>query len=119
MPSRASHPGTPAPSAISAPSARPHNKGRDPGQPDARHLVYEPSRRRGETETADNQIVPQRNRALDGLRGIAALMVLVFHSVPALHGWPDEASLGGFGVRLFFVLSGALITSVLYRARLE
>jgi peptidoglycan/LPS O-acetylase OafA/YrhL len=46
--------------------------------------------------------------ALDGLRGIAILMVLITHSeVPYAHQF------GGAGVTLFFVLSGFLITALL------
>jgi peptidoglycan/LPS O-acetylase OafA/YrhL len=47
--------------------------------------------------------------ALDGLRGLAILLVLVGHTTPALAGY--------VGVELFFVLSGYLITGILLRAK--
>ncbi len=62
--------------------------------------------------------------ALDGLRGIAVLIVLVFHvliRLPARE--PGSAALaagfqfGWLGVDIFFVLSGFLITRILLAAR--
>jgi peptidoglycan/LPS O-acetylase OafA/YrhL len=54
--------------------------------------------------------------SLDGLRGISILAVMASHltraaNVPPLPGWVD--SLGEFGVRVFFVISGYLITTLL------
>lgn len=48
-------------------------------------------------------------RALDGVRGVAILLVVMRHSF-STHRWADGGSLG---VDLFFVLSGFLITSLL------
>jgi peptidoglycan/LPS O-acetylase OafA/YrhL len=48
------------------------------------------------------------NSSLDGLRGIAILLVLFFHI------WPDVFSFGYVGVDIFFVLSRFLITQIIY-----
>jgi peptidoglycan/LPS O-acetylase OafA/YrhL len=58
---------------------------------------------------------------LQGLRGIAVLMVFVYHCHLRLKGtWIDHASQWGWaGVNLFFVLSGFLITSILLETRGE
>ncbi len=56
----------------------------------------------------------RRWRALDGLRGVAVLMVLVDHTglIPGAH-----PTLGAAGVTVFFVLSGFLITNVIIDTR--
>jgi peptidoglycan/LPS O-acetylase OafA/YrhL len=66
-------------------------------------------------------------RELDGVRGLAALMVFFHHvcfiSIPRGHwSWPVRllrtiSGQGSYGVDLFFVLSGFLITSLLLEAR--
>jgi peptidoglycan/LPS O-acetylase OafA/YrhL len=64
--------------------------------------------------------------ALDGVRGLAILGVLISHFVPALADafgttWARElvryAGFGAWGVDLFFVLSGFLITGILLDTR--
>jgi peptidoglycan/LPS O-acetylase OafA/YrhL len=57
--------------------------------------------------------------SLDGLRGAAALMVVFFHYFPRHSVGPLEqlASFGWTGVDIFFVLSGFLITGILYEQR--
>ena len=63
---------------------------------------------------------------LDGIRGIAVLLVMIFHFwIVAFSGgnllweriYDDVAGMGWIGVDLFFVLSGFLITGILYDSR--
>jgi peptidoglycan/LPS O-acetylase OafA/YrhL len=57
---------------------------------------------------------PRHVPALDDLRAIAVLMVLLAHFKEATPHWTWEVlHQGGFGVYLFFVLSGFLITRIL------
>jgi peptidoglycan/LPS O-acetylase OafA/YrhL len=63
----------------------------------------------------------QHNTALDGFRGVAILSVMLYHFTgsykganPLLRLWSGVAGAGWMGVDLFFVLSGFLITGILY-----
>ncbi len=75
-----------------------------------------------------NFVAPSGGRipVLDGIRGVAVLSVMVFHFwvsgvVPGTALWErvysGAAGMGWVGVDLFFVLSGFLITGILYDAR--
>lgn len=61
----------------------------------------------------------ERRPALDGLRAVAVILVLVEHGflAPRIGGAFLWWSPGAAGVRLFFVLSGYLITGIVLRAR--
>jgi peptidoglycan/LPS O-acetylase OafA/YrhL len=71
------------------------------------------------TSIAPIDVTPRHIPALDGVRGLAVLAVLILHftiiSPPAGVGGVlvDLAGLGWAGVDLFFVLSGFLITGIL------
>jgi peptidoglycan/LPS O-acetylase OafA/YrhL len=52
---------------------------------------------------------------LDGLRAVAAGMVVCYHFYAPVRQY---VHLGGIGVRIFFVLSGFLITGILLRTRI-
>src|SRR3954469_15102112 len=65
---------------------------------------------------------PGRLEGLDGLRGIAAASVMVYHYTawyPFLHGFDLTPAFpyGIFGVELFFVISGFVIFMTLERTR--
>ena len=54
----------------------------------------------------------KRDTRLDVLRGVAVVMVLVHHSPTRLGGWVQA---GWSGVDLFFVLSGFLVSGLLFK----
>lgn len=63
-------------------------------------------------------------KSLDGVRGISALMIMVFHYSQDMYGnsllvanFKKFAQIGQSGVTLFFVLSGFLITRILLNTK--
>ena len=80
---------------------------------------------RSTTRESQSHAIESRIPSLDGLRGIAILLVLLLHFGQFGHGLPaptvladkvfiHAARTGWMGVDLFFVLSGFLITGILY-----
>jgi peptidoglycan/LPS O-acetylase OafA/YrhL len=76
----------------------------------------------------DNSLSPRHIPAADGLRGIAVLATMLFHAqyFAGVNGtalweraYAMTAGLGWAGVDLFFVLSGFLITGILYDSRAQ
>jgi len=69
--------------------------------------------------------MPRHLPALDGVRGVAILLVMFHHFTiitpvsPAQHALASTAAMGRYGVDLFFVLSGCLITGILIDGRQE
>jgi peptidoglycan/LPS O-acetylase OafA/YrhL len=67
------------------------------------------------TRCAPKTTTNGRNLQLDGLRALSVIIVLIYHF------WPssvlENADIGHLGVRLFFVLSGYLITGILLGCR--
>jgi len=63
--------------------------------------------------------VPDYIPALDGLRGLAIVLVMLHHCAPRMArlGWGGVAAWGWVGVDLFFVLSGFLITGIVLDGR--
>ena len=60
------------------------------------------------TRMADQTSIQERWRSLDGIRGLAIILVVISHAFPGTYAMGGPA-----GVSLFFVLSGFLITSLL------
>lgn len=66
--------------------------------------------------TSENSRVLRYMKQLDGLRAVAVFAVVYTLYFPEKY-WLFDIYWGGYGVRLFFVLSGFLITGILLKCR--
>jgi peptidoglycan/LPS O-acetylase OafA/YrhL len=89
------------------------------------HLVLAATSATSERTSATRATEPARTRSLDGIRGVAILLVLV-HNVGSVAGqptgllvklWAVVSNAGWIGVQLFFALSGFLITRILLESK--
>src|SRR4051794_8006957 len=105
---------------FSRPLHRPISKCRCVDSAPLRRVLHHPTQSQTRAEP------PRHVPALDGLRGVAILLVMWNHFAPQwltgqTAGWPGVAhrllNAGWAGVDLFFVLSGFLITGILLDAK--
>lgn len=59
----------------------------------------------------------RRIPSLDGLRAVSILMVVVGHWTSLHYGWEVGGAFANLGVRIFFIISGYLITTLLLKER--
>lgn len=77
----------------------------------------------GTTMAPPSGVAEARVPSLDGVRGLAIALVVIYHTtnLPLVttvdHVWSRLSMLGWSGVTLFFVLSGYLITGILFDAK--
>ncbi len=73
------------------------------------------------TESPENKFKLGYHPSLDGVRGVAVIAVLLLHAyvpvtLPVVGNYLELVGIGGFlGVDIFFVLSGFLITALLFQ----
>jgi peptidoglycan/LPS O-acetylase OafA/YrhL len=71
------------------------------------------------TEPASRPLLSRRDSTVDGLRGVAVMLVVLRHvlrsDVFGMH-WFHSLQLGSMGVQLFFVISGFVIGALLSEA---
>ncbi len=87
-----------------------------PSSASAALLDFPPDPATGKVSPADSRSTGFYSPALDGLRCVAVVGVFLNHFSPTLNQF---AEWGQWGVRLFFVLSGFLITRLLLEARIK